>query len=253
MEKESTENIKATKDCEVRDNQNETAHVPKEPTPTEKLKNEIKETGINKPMNDITKEMKRSASSSEIIDKVRRRVDREVPSDVNKRTTSKVPAPIRPVSMINNFGDVPVGKKINSTDEPDRVSTRNRSSSVSNRNRRRPSPPPLDRVLQIQATDKILNKNEVYEKKENSSHPCKEHIHDEFNLGGDIVKNHDLKGKSKKDISPNIVISSGKFFFSQKYYDKRWVCGNNYLELRWSIGGVIYAFFSSKLLFLEKS
>lgn len=218
VEKESAEDIRVTKDSEARDHKNEADLLPRESMQTE-VKNKIKEIRNDKPMietrndrpiKDISTEMKRSASSSEIIDKVRRRADREVPSDTNKRTTSKVPAPVRPVSMINNFGDVPVAKKVTSIDEPDRVSTRNRSSSVSNRNRRRPSPPPLDRVLQIQATDKILNKNEVYGKKENSNQPRKEHILDKFGAGGEQLKNHDLKGKSKKDVSPNIVISSGK-------------------------------------------
>lgn len=209
--KEPAKDIRVTKDSEVRDHKNEADPLPKEPTPTQ-VKNEIKEIRNVEPMKDISVEIKRSASSSEIIDKVRRRADREVPSDANKRTTSKVPAPVRPVSMINNISDVPVAKKISSTDEPDRVSTRNRSSSVSNRNRRRPSPPPLDRVLQIQATDKILNKNEVYGKKENSSQPRKEHTHDKFSVGGENLKNHDMKGKIKKDVSPSVVISSGKCF-----------------------------------------
>lgn len=212
VEKEKVEGTDVTQGTEVCDNQNETDPGRKEPTPAEELENETKETGKSIQTNDSCSEIERSTSSSEIIDKVRRRINPQVPSDVSKRATGKVPAPVRPVSLISNFGDISVAKKINSTDELDRVSTRNRSSSVSNRNRRRPSPPPLDRVLQIQATDKILNKNEVYGKKENSSHPRKEHAHDKSNMACNNLKNPETKGKSRKEIASNIVIPAGMCF-----------------------------------------
>ncbi len=135
-------------------------------------------------------------------------------NDVNKRFSNKVPAPVRPVSMINSV-PAAVDKKSHSSDETDRVLSRTRSSSVSNRNRRRPSPPPLDKVLQIQANDKILNKNEVYRKNDTGAHAnVKEPVR---SMGGDRgsahdrPKNRDNRMKSKNDSTSNIVISSGTY------------------------------------------
>ncbi|XP_065219198.1 serine/threonine-protein kinase 10 [Planococcus citri] len=113
---------------------------------------------------------------------------------LHKRPIGKVPQPVRPVSMVNNANEMSANDR-KTFDEPDRRG-RNRSSSVSNRNRRRPSPPSLDRVLQIQATDKILNKNEIFARDD---------------IGADdVFKNQPFGAKNTpKDSASNIVISSG--------------------------------------------
>lgn len=170
---------------------------PTKPTsPT--VENRVDEEEINRrenekrtsPVKAVAERDRSSIREDEIIDR------RMATNDTtHKRYSNKIPAPVRPVSMISGdyaiTNDSGACDRKMAADEPDRVVyNRSRSSSVSNRNRRRASPPPLDRVLQIQATDKILNKNEVYR--------------DEEKRG----RNRDTKVTRKESVS-NIVISSG--------------------------------------------
>lgn len=128
---------------------------------------------------------------------------------INKRSVSKVPAPVRPVSMLTSF--VEKDKKILSVGEIEKNRSR-RSNSVSNRNRRRPSPPPLDKVLQIQATDNILGGVPKW-KETGSSYSGKESMcyeDDRINIQN-AIKNFEMKG-NKKESTSNIMISSGLYY-----------------------------------------
>lgn len=144
--------------------------------------------------------------------------DRRMPSVlVNKRPPNKVAASTRPVSMVNNIAENKREKdleRMSVVDETDRIARSRRSNSVSNRNRRQASPPPLDRVLQIQASDKILNrKDALFGSRERNidATPICSYEDDRVGIQEALLKSRgDATKPSKRgELASNISISSG--------------------------------------------
>ena len=148
-----------------------------------------------------------------VVDEEDRKISNVI---VNKRPTNKVAAPTRPISMINNVIENKREKdseRMSVVDETDRSGRSRRSNSVSNRNRRQASPPPLDRVLQIQASDKILNRKEpLFGSRERNIDATPTCSYEDDRVGSKMLskgRGDATKPSKRGELASNISISSG--------------------------------------------